>query len=276
MRKITQKKYRKTKARTKINIQHNKRRGKESYEQAVDKFKIIFGEKAFDKILYYSKPSYIQKLIDLLNFERNKPKNSNLNNNEQITNILHPALEAFLNFIRNEYFALRAVIPYIVNTDKVLNPKRIAKILRLAKENKAIEEFIRDLEVLKLGPNSTINVPPISSPVLVPELAPTSELVPPPPLVPTPPPPPPPSPSQYKSKSPHKSRSPRKSRSPYESKSPRKSRSPEAIEVTRVSKRTPGSIRVIPIIYPSSGGRHNKTINKVYSSNKKTRRYKKH
>jgi hypothetical protein len=272
MRKVTQKKYRKTKARTKINIQHNKGRGKESYEQAVDKFKIIFGEKAFDKILYYSKPSYIQKLIDLLNFERNKPKNSNLNNNEQITNILHPALEAFLNFIRNEYFALRAVIPYIVNTDKVLNSKRIAKILRLAKENKAIEEFIRDLEVLKLGPNSTINVPPISSPVIVPELAPTSELVPTPTLVPPP--------SQYKSKSPHKSRSPRKSRSPYESKSPRKSprksRSPDAIEVSRVSKRTPGSIRVIPIIYPSSGGRHNKTINKVYSSNKKTRRYKKH
>jgi hypothetical protein len=256
MRKVTQKKYRKTKARTKINIQHNKGRGKESYEQAVDKFKIIFGEKAFDKILYYSKPSYIQKLIDLLNFERNKPKNSNLNNNEQITNILHPALEAFLNFIRNEYFALRAVIPYIVNTDKVLNSKRIARILRLAKENKAIEEFIRDLEVLKLGPNSTIDVPPISSPVIVP----TPTLVP----------PPPPPPSQYKSKSPHKSRS------PYESKSPRKSRSPDAIEVSRVSKRTPGSIRVIPIIYPSSGGRHNKTINKVYSSNKKTRRYKKH
>ena len=272
MRKVTQKKYRKTKARTKINIQHTKGGGKESYQEVVDKFKIYFGEGTFNKILYYTKPSYIQKLIDLLNIEKNKPKNSNLNNSEQITNILHPAVEAFLNFIRNEYFALRAVIPYIVNTDKVLNSKRIAKILRLAKENKAIEEFIRDLEVLKLGPNSTINVPPISSPVLVPELAPTSELVPTPTLVP----PPPPAQSQYKSKSPHKSRSPRKSRSPYESKSPRKSRSPEAIEVTRVSKRTPGSIRVIPIIYPSSGGRHNKTINKVYSSNKKTRRYKKH
>jgi hypothetical protein len=118
-------------------------------------------------------------------------------------------------------------------------------------------------------PNNTAS---ISSPVIVPELAPTSELVPTPTLVPPP--------SQYKSKSPHKSRSPRKSRSPYESKSPRKSprksRSPEAIEVSRVSKRTPGSIRVIPIIYPSSGGRHNKTINKVYSSNRKTRRYKKH
>jgi hypothetical protein len=264
MRKITKKKYKKTKARTKINIQHNKGGGKGSYQEAVNKFQIYFGEKAFNKILYYAKPSYIQKLIDLLNIERSKPKNSNLNNNEQITNILHPALEEFLNFIRNEYFALRAVIPYIVNTDTVLNTKRIAKLLRLAKENKVIEEFIRDLEVLKLGPNSTINEPLISSPTLVPEQAPTSE------LVPTPTPPPPPSPSQYKS------RSPRKSRSPYESKSPRKSRSPEAIEVSRVSKRTPGSIRVIPIIYPSSGGRHNKTINKVYSSNKKTRRYKKH
>ena len=122
--------------------------------------------------------------------------------------------------------------------------------------------------MLKLGPNSSINISPISSPVIVPELDPT----------PPPPPPPPPPPSQYKSKSPHKSRSPRKSISPYESKSPRKSRSPDAIEVSAVavSKRTPGSIRVIPIIYPSSGGRHNKTINKVYSSNKKTRRYKKH
>lgn len=264
MRKITKKKYRKTKRETKISMQQYKGRGKENYEQAVDKFKIIFGEKAFNKILYYTKPSYIQKLIDLLNIERNKPKNSNLNNNEQITNILHPALEAFLNFIRNEYFALRAVIPYIVNTDKVLKPSRIEKMLRLSKKDRLIEEFVRDLEVLKLGPDSTIDIPPISfSPVVS-----SSELAPPPP------------PSQYKFKSSHKSKSPYKSKSPHKSKSPYKSKSPrispEAIEVTRVSKRTPGSIRVIPIIYPRSGGRHNKTTNKVYSSNKRTRHYKKH
>ncbi len=264
MRKITKKKYKKTKreTKTKISIEHYKGRGKESYEQAFNKFKIIFGEKVFNKILYYTKPSYIQKLIDLLNIEKNKPKNSNLNNNEQITNILHPALEDFLNFIRNEYFALRAVIPYIVNTDKVLKPSRIEKILRLSKKDRLIEEFVRDLEVLKLGPDSAIDIPPISfSPVVSSsELAPSSELA--TELAPPPP------PSQYKFKSPHKSKSPYKSKSPHIS--------PEAIEVTRVSKRTPGSIRVIPIIYPTSGGTYNKTTNKVYSSNKITRHYKKH
>jgi hypothetical protein len=259
MRKVTKKKYRKIKTKTKISIQQYKGRGKESYQEVVDKFKIIFGEKVFSKILYYSNPSYIQKLIDLLNIERSKPNMSNMSNSEQITKILHPAVEAFLNFIRNEYFVLKAVIPSIVNTDRVLKPSRIEKILRLSIENKAIEEFIRDLEVLKLGPNSTIDIPRISSSPVV--------------LPPTPPPPPP---SEYKFKSPHKS--PHKSKSPY--KSPHKSKSPykspEAIEVTRVSKRTPGSIRVVPIIYPSSGGRHNNTKNKVYNSHKKTRRHKKH
>lgn len=256
MRKVTKKKYKKTK--TKISIEQYKGRGKESYQEVVEKFKIIFGEGTFNKILYYTKPSYIQKLIDLLNIERSK-SNSIMSNSEQITNILHPAVEAFLNFIRNEYFVLKAVIPSIVNTDRVLKPSRIEKILKLSIENKAIEEFIRDLEVLKLGPNSTINIPRISSSPVV--------------LPPTPPPPPPP-PSEYKFKSPHKSKSPYKS--PY--KSPHKSpyKSPEAIEVTRVSKRTPGSIRVVPIIYPSSGGRHNNTKNKVYNSHKKTRRHKKH
>jgi hypothetical protein len=55
MRKITKKKYRKTKRetkrKTKISIQQYKGRGKESYEQAFNKFKIIFGEKVFNKIL---------------------------------------------------------------------------------------------------------------------------------------------------------------------------------------------------------------------------------
>jgi hypothetical protein len=261
MRKVTKKKdiKRKRKRKTQINIKQIKGRGKESYQEVVDKFKIIFGEKVFSKILYYSNPNYIQKFIDLLNIERSKPNMSNMSNSEQITNILHPAVEAFLNFIRNEYFVLKAVIPSIVNTDRVLKPSRIEKILTLAKKDRLIEEFIRDLEVLKLGPNSTINIPRISSsPVVLPS---------------TPLPPPP---SEYKFKSPHKS--PHKSKSPY--KSPHKSKSPykspEAIEVTRVSKRTPGSIRVVPIIYPSSGGRHNNTKNKVYNSYKKTRRHKKH
>jgi hypothetical protein len=266
MRKITKKKYRKTKARTKINIQHNKGRGKESYQEVVDKFKIIFGEKVFSKILYYSNPNYIQKFIDLLNIERNKPKNSNLNNNEQITNILHPALEDFLNFIRTEYFVLRPIIPSIVNTDKVLKPSRIEKILRLAKKDRLIEEFIRDLEVLKLGPDSTINIPPISSPIRLqsPSRLPSSELAPSSELVPVPVPPP----SQYKFKSPHRSKSPHKSESPYKFKSPHRSKSPVpivAIRVRRVSQSNPSAIKV------------NKVLNLGQGRNyKKTRRHKKH
>jgi hypothetical protein len=258
MRKVTKKKDIKRKRKTQINIKQIKGRGKESYEQVVDKFKIIFGEKVFSKILYYSNPNYIQKFIDLLNIERNKPKNSNLNNNEQITNILHPALEAFLNFIRSEYFVLRAVIPSIVNTDKVLKPSRIEKILTLAKKDRLVEEFIRDLEVLKLGPDSTINIPAISSPIRLPspspsripspsrlqssELAPSSELV--RELIPVPP------PSQYKFKSPHKSKSP----VPI-----------VAIRVRRVTQSNPNSIKV------------NKVLNLGQGRNyKKTRRHKNH
>jgi hypothetical protein len=264
MRKITKKKYKKRK--TKINIHYTKGRGKESYEQVVDKFKIIFGEKVFNKILYYTKPSYIQKLIDLLNIEKNKPKNSNLNNNEQITNILHPALEAFLNFIRTEYFVLRAIIPSIVNTDKVLKPSRIERILILAKKDRLIEEFIRDLEVLKLGPDSTINIPPISSPTRVtsPTRLPSSEVAPSSELVPVTPPPP----SQYKFKSPHKSKSPHNSKSPYKFKSPHRSKSPVpivAIRVRQVTQSNPSAIKV------------NKVLNLGQGRNyKKTRRHKKH
>jgi hypothetical protein len=260
MRKITKKKYKKRK--TKINIHYTKGRGKESYEQVVDKFKIIFGEKVFSKILYYSNPSYIKKFIDLLNIEKNKPKNSNLNNNEQITNILHPALEAFLNFIRTEYFVLRAIIPSIVNTDKVLKPSRIERILILAKKDRLIEEFIRDLEVLKLGPDSTINIPPISSPTRVtsPSLAPSSELA--TELAPVTPPPPPPPPSQYKFKSPHKSKSPHNSKSPYKFKSPVPI---VAIRVRQVTQSNPSAIKV------------NKVLNLGQGRNyKKTRRHKKH
>ena len=191
----------------------------------------------------------------------NKPKNSNLNNSEQITNILHPAVEAFLNFIRNEYFVLKAVIPSIVNTDRVLKPSRIEKILTLSIENKAIEEFIRDLEVLKLGPNSTINIPRISSsPVVItpppppPLPPPPSELDPPSQLtteiVPVPPPPP----SQYKFKSPHKSS--HKSKSPVPI---------VAIRVRQVTQSNPGAIKV------------NKVLNLGQGRNyKKTRRHKKH
>jgi len=196
-----------------------------------------------------------------------------LNNSEQIINILHPAVEAFLNFIRNEYFVLKAVIPSIVNTDRVLKPSRIEKILTLSIENKAIEEFIRDLEVLKLGPNSTINIPRISSsPVVItpppppPLPPPPSELDPPSQLtteiVPVPPPPP----SQYKFKSPHKS--PHKS--PYKSphKSSHKSKSPVpivAIRVRQVTQSNPGAIKV------------NKVLNLGQGRNyKKTRRHKKH
>jgi hypothetical protein len=243
MRKVTKKKHRKAKTRTKINIRHFKGRGPErlTYEDVVAKLKLFFGENTFKKALKYLTPINIQKLIDLLNIEKSK-NSSNMNNNDQITLILYPALTKFLEHMRYQDFMLRALIPYIVNSDSVLTPTRIKNILTLAKEDKLIEEFIQDLEVLKLGPVSSIDVPDLTSVSLPPPAA-----LPPPPPASTPPPAsaslPPPRQSPYKS--PRTTKSPHKSNSPY--KPPHRAKSPEpyiALGVARVTKRNPNAIIV--------------------------------
>jgi len=270
MRKVTKKKHRKAKTRTKINIRYFKGRGPErlTYEDVVAKLKLFFGENTFKKALKYLTPINIQKLIDLLNIEKSK-NSSNMNNNDQITLILYPALTKFLEHMRYQDFMLRALIPYIVNSDSVLTPSRIKNILTLAKEDKLIEEFIQDLEVLKLGPVSSIDVPDLTSASPPPPAA----LPPPPPAALPPPPPaslPPPRQSPYKS--PRTSKSPHKSNSPY--KPPHRAKSPEpyiALGVAQVTKRNPNAIIV--------DAKHVVNISRLKRdgqgrNNKKTRRHK--
>jgi len=144
---------------------------------------------------------------------------------------------------------LRALIPYIVNSDSVLTPTRIKNILTLAKEDKLIEEFIQDLEVLKLGPASSIDVPDL-----------TSASIPPPASLP------PPRQSSYKS--PRTSKSPRKSKSPYSAKSPLPV---PAIKVRVTAKNDPTATRVNPEHVVNISSRKRDGQGKKF---KKTRRHK--
>ena len=251
MRKVTKNKHRKAKTGTrgKIYIKHNKGRGKEelTYEEAVNKIQEIFGKKTLENAIKYGNSDYIQKLIDLIKEEKRK-YDTNISNSEQISLILHPALENLLNHIKDTYYIkvfgaksypLKLIIPRLVNIDSVLKPERIEKILAIADENnltgdQLIQEFILNLEVLKLGPNSSITI-------TVPDL-------------PSLPPPPPPRQSSYKS--PRRSKSSRSSKSPY---TPRRSKSPVSIVVTPVSRRNPDAIRVRNVLILGRGKNYKKT-----------------
>lgn len=247
MRKVTKKKHRKTKTGTrgKIYIQHNKGRGKEklTYEEAVNKIQEIFGKKTLENAIKYGNSDYIQKLIDLIKAEKRK-YDTNISNSEQISLILHPALENLLNHIKDTYsvklfgvksYPLTLIIPRLVNVNSVLKPERIQKILAIAEKNKLIEdqlinEFILNLEVLKLGPNSSITVPDL----------------------------PPPRQSSYKS--------PRRSKSSHTSKSPYRSKSSDTIVVTPVSKRNPDAIKVSNVLILGQGKNYKKTRRHKYTN----------
>ena len=249
MRKVTKNKHRKAKTGTrgKIYIKHNKGRGPDdpAYKEAVDKITVIFGKKILENAIKYGNSDYIQKLIDLIKEEKRK-YDTNISNSEQISLILHPALENLLNHIKDTYYIkvfgaksypLKLIIPRLVNIDSVLKPARIEKILAIADENnltgdQLIQEFILNLEVLKLGPNSSITVPDL----------------------PSLPPPPPPRQSSYKS--PRRSKSSRSSKSPY---TPRRSKSPVSIVVTPVSQRNPDAIRVSNVLILGRGKNYKKT-----------------
>jgi hypothetical protein len=193
MRKVTKNKHRKARSRararatarararaiTKSNIKHNKGRGPDdpAYKEAVDKITLIFGKKILDNAMHYGKAKYIQKLIDLINMEKSK-HSTNISNEEQITKILHPALQDLLIYIRDDYTLdvpfigttrpLQLVIPRVVSVNTVLSPKRINDILAIAEKNKfvedqLIEEFIKNLTVLKTGFKSSVVVPDLPS-----------------------------------------------------------------------------------------------------------------
>jgi hypothetical protein len=273
MRKVTKKKHRKARTRTrataitKINIKHNKGRGPDdpAYIEAVDKIKLIFGKKILENAMHYGKAEYIQKLIDLIKMEKSK-HSTNISNEEQISKILRPALQELLNYIRDDYTLdvpfygttrpLQLVIPRVVSVNTVLSPKRIQNILAIAEKNKfvedqLIEEFIQNLTVLKTGFKSSVVVPDLPSASLparahleVPASLPARAhlevhaslpaYLPIPVPLPAPPPAPPPLPRPSSYKAPRTSKSPRKSESPYKSKSPYKPKSPLPVPALRV------------------------------------------
>ena len=194
--------------------------------------------------MHYGKPEYIQKLIDLIKMEKSK-HSTTISNEEQITEILRPALEELLNHIKDDYtlrvplygptHPLQLVIPRVVSVDTVLKPERIENILTIAEKNnlvndQLIQEFIHNLTVLKSGFKSSVVVPdlpstslparahlevPASLPAYLPLPAPLPVPLPAHPLPSTSPSPPP---SSYKASRTYKS--PRKSKSPYRVKSP--------------------------------------------------------
>jgi hypothetical protein len=262
-----------------------------AYQEALDKIKDIFGKTILENALKYGKSEYIQELINLIKAEKSK-YDTNISNQEQITKILHPALENLLTHIKDNYIIrvfgvkthpLQLFIPSVVDVTTVLNPKRIKNILELAEKNnfvedQLIEEFIKNLEVLKLGmlkiemlksgvvssitmserpPASLVaSLPaPISlpAPVSLPAPLPTA-----PPQLP--------SPSSYKAQ--RTSKSPHKSKSPYKS---NRSKSPEPVVAIRVSQKTQSNPNAIIV-----DGKDVKIIHRLAKgkNNKKTRRHK--
>lgn len=134
-----------------------------TYADVVEKYNKIFGKWLFDKIISYSSPKHIQKLIEYLKIKRgNLP--SSIPNEDQITNILTPALDDFLNYLIKQLFALRVFIPGIVNTKTILKPERIKKILDVSHKGILIEEFITDLEVIGKGPKGSITIADLPTP----------------------------------------------------------------------------------------------------------------
>jgi hypothetical protein len=192
MRKITKKR--------KTNIKHYKGVGGKkpppTYEEALDNTKEIFGKTLLKNVLKYGNYEQIEKFITLIKIEKQekqKKYNNKMSNEEQISDILYPALEKFLDYIKIykvTRFGITTTpfsyfIPRIVNVSTILKESRIIKILTLAEEKKLendelIEEFIQSLEVLKSTFSSPPPPPPSNS---LPESAPNSlpELEPPPP-----------------------------------------------------------------------------------------------
>ena len=84
------------------------------YVEVLKKYYYIFGNYIFDKILtseIFKTPNHISTLIKYLN---DKTTNKNLNNEEQITVILRPALEDFINkVVKNNK-------PYPTSSENVL------------------------------------------------------------------------------------------------------------------------------------------------------------
>ena len=135
----------------------------QQYVKVLTKYHYIFGNYIFDKILnseIFNDPLNINKLIIYLN---EKSTNKKLINESQITEILKPALEDFINKVvkHNKPYPTSAdnilirdafSVPTEMIIKKILSPAIIEKILKKSKKNKLIIEFKNDLEILKMNP----------------------------------------------------------------------------------------------------------------------------
>lgn len=131
------------------------------YAEVLKKYYFIFGNYVFDSILetkIFNNPEHIDTLILYLKEKTKNTTNKTLNNDSQVTEILKPALTQFVdNVVRNNQSGESKIIKvalFTMSTKTILNtllgPITIKKILETSPEDKLIETFINDLEILKM------------------------------------------------------------------------------------------------------------------------------
>jgi hypothetical protein len=142
------------------------------YLEVLKKYYYIFGffttpfgtTYIFDKILesdIFKKPKHIDTLITYLN---EKTTTKTLDNESQITEILIPALDKFINNVLKknkpyptspENVAIIGIFSLPTETlrKKILTSERIQKILEKSLSDNLIETFKKDLEILKMNPS---------------------------------------------------------------------------------------------------------------------------
>jgi len=131
------------------------------YAEVLKKYYFIFGNYVFDSILetkIFNNPEHIDTLILYLKEKTKKTTSKTLNNDSQVTEILKPALTQFVdNVVRNNQSGESKIIKvalFTMSTKTILNtllgPITIKKILETSPEDKLIETFINDLEILKM------------------------------------------------------------------------------------------------------------------------------
>ena len=131
------------------------------YAEVLKKYYYIFGDFIFDSILdtkIFNNSDHISTLIKYLNDKTKQTKSKTLNNESQVIEILKPALTEFVdNVVRKNQSGENKIIRvalFTMSTKTILNtllgPITIKKILETSQEDKLIEIFINDLEILKM------------------------------------------------------------------------------------------------------------------------------
>jgi len=131
------------------------------YVEVLKKYYYIFGNYVFDSILetkIFNNSDHIDSLILYLNEKTKKTTSKTIDNESQVIEILKPALTQFVDdVVRNNQSGESKIIKlalFTMSTKRLLNtllgPITIKKILETSPEDKLIETFINDLEILKM------------------------------------------------------------------------------------------------------------------------------